>query len=166
MMHTMSRKNMESKAGCAPICFRAHAPWRTPRSGHVPAGTNTSNTSNTTCQTNSNDRSDVSMLPSWRSLAHGAARSKVRDEEGVELVGSFHWSPLLSTSWAYAWRPWISVGIGKSSFESFKYICHMSMKNITYIRHIYMCVCIEKHFNVIFLFLSKLLLPVFIALSS
>lgn len=29
-----------------------------------------------------------------------------------------------------------------------------------------MCVCIEKHFNVIFLFLSKLLLPVFIALSS
>ena len=87
MMHTMSRKNMESKAGGAPICFRAHAPWRTPRSGHVPAGTNTSNTSNTTCQTNSNDRSDVSMLPSWRSLAHGAARSKVRDEEGVELSG-------------------------------------------------------------------------------
>ena len=92
---------MESKAGGAPICFRAHAPWRTPRSGHVPLGTNTSNTSNTsntTCQTNSNDRSDVSMLPSWRSLAHGAARSKVRDEEGVELSGLLPLESLLSTS--------------------------------------------------------------------
>ena len=146
MMHIMSRKNVESKAGGAPICFRAHAPWRTPRSGHVPPGTNTSNTSNTTCQTNSNDRSDVSMLPSSRSLAHGTARfanfavaqhvPRCETKKASNSVGSFHWSPLLSTSWVYAWRPWISVGIGKSSFESFKYICHMSMKNITYIRHI------------------------------
>ena len=71
-------KNVESDSGGAPMCFHANAPGRTPRSGYVPPG-KTSNTSNTSSALN------------HFNLAHlGAAhfaRSKVRDEEGVELSG-------------------------------------------------------------------------------